>query len=55
MRRFVQQFSLIFDDRGTAAIEYTLLAALIGLGIIASLNSVSSTLTTTFSNVAASL
>jgi Flp pilus assembly pilin Flp len=55
MRRFVRQFSLIYDDRGTAAIEYTLLASLIGLGIIAALNSVSGNLNATFSSVVASL
>ena len=48
---------LIKDDGGVTAIEYGLIAALIAVGSMIAINSVSLTLnlTTTFSTVAASL
>ena len=48
---------LIADSHGVTAIEYGLIAALIAIGALIAINSVSLTLnlTTTFSTVAASL
>jgi pilus assembly protein Flp/PilA len=48
---------LIKDDRGVTAIEYGLIAALIVIGSLVAINSVSLTLNlnTTFSTVAANL
>ncbi len=43
------------NDRGATAIEYTIIAAGIALVIIATVNGIGSTLTTTFSSVQSGL
>jgi pilus assembly protein Flp/PilA len=53
MPTFTSLRCLIADSRGVTAIEYGLIAALIAVGSLIAINSVS--LTTTFSTVAASL
>ena len=57
MPTFTFLHCLIADSRGVTAIEYGLIAALIAVGSLIAINSVSLTLnlTTTFSTVAASL
>jgi pilus assembly protein Flp/PilA len=57
MPTFTSLRCLIADRRGVTAIEYGLIAALIAVGSLIAINSVSLTLnlTTTFSTVAASL
>jgi len=57
MPTFTSLRCLITDSRGVTAIEYGLIAALIAVGSLIAINSVSLTLnlTTTFSTVAASL
>lgn len=49
----LQQF--IHDDEGVTAIEYGLIAALIAVVIIASVQLVGTNLSTVFSNIAAAL
>jgi pilus assembly protein Flp/PilA len=46
---------LIKNEEGATAIEYGLIAALIAVAIIASVSSVGTELTTTFSTVASAL
>ena len=46
---------LVNDSRGVTAIEYGLIAALIAVAAIATISSVGTNLTSTFSQVAASL
>jgi pilus assembly protein Flp/PilA len=43
------------EERGNAAIEYALIAAIMAVGIIAGLQSVSKKMSSVFSNVSASL
>ena len=43
------------DESGATAIEYGLIAAIIGVGIVTSLNSLQSNLTTLFANVGTNL
>ncbi len=50
---FVRAF--IRDDRGATAIEYGLIAAGISVAIITAVNTVGSSLNTTFSSVASAL
>ena len=48
--RNAQEFAQ--DERGTTAIEYALIAAIIGVGLVTSLNSLSTGLTSRFTQVA---
>jgi pilus assembly protein Flp/PilA len=43
------------DESGATAIEYGLIAAIVGVGIIAALTTLKTSLSTTFSNVGATL
>ncbi len=43
------------DESGATAIEYGLIAAIVGVGIIAALGGLKNNLSTTFSNVGSSL
>ncbi len=53
MKNLVARFSN--DESGATAIEYGLIAAIIGVGIIVSVNAVSTGLETTFTTVATEL
>jgi pilus assembly protein Flp/PilA len=53
MHRFIAQF--MSDERGTTAIEYGLIAALIAVVIITAVTSVGTSLTSTFTSVASAL
>jgi pilus assembly protein Flp/PilA len=48
-------FRFLRDNSAATAIEYALIAAGISLAIIASVNSIGSTLNTTFGNISSSL
>ncbi len=52
MRKLIQ---LLVDESGATAIEYALIAAGISIVIVAAVNSVGSTLNTTFSGIATQL
>ena len=49
MNNFLNTFAN--DENGATAIEYGLIAAIIGMGIVVSLNSLQSALTQLFANV----
>ena len=56
MEKFMQSVKrFIHDEEGVTAIEYGLLAALIAVAIIATVQGVGSSLNTTFSTVGAEL
>jgi pilus assembly protein Flp/PilA len=46
---------LVRDDSGAAAVEYGLLSALIAVGIVASLRTVTTNLTSTFNQITVAL
>ena len=52
MRTFAKMFK---DESGATAIEYGLIAALVGVAIIAGLNALSGGLNTLFNNIVSSL
>ncbi|MEQ1578199.1 MAG: Flp family type IVb pilin [Hyphomicrobium sp.] len=45
----------VSDESGATAIEYGLIAAIVGVGIIASLGTLKDALTTTFGNIGTSM
>ncbi len=53
MKSIVSRF--VKDESGATAIEYGLIAAIVGVGIIAALGGLKNNLSTTFSNVGSSL
>ena len=53
--RLTKFWMLLKDEQGATAIEYGLLAMLISVGLIVALQSIGTTLTTTFNSVANAL
>jgi pilus assembly protein Flp/PilA len=53
MRNILSRFAA--DDNGATAIEYGLIAAIIGLGIVVSLGTVRGALSTLFTNIGTNL
>jgi pilus assembly protein Flp/PilA len=53
--RFTKLWMLLKDEQGATAIEYGLLATLISVGLITAIQSIGTTLNTTFNSVANSL
>ncbi|GLU34851.1 Flp family type IVb pilin [Trinickia caryophylli] len=53
MNKLIGRF--LNDDRGVTAIEYALIAGLIAVAIVGSLNSVTTALETAFQNIVTSL
>jgi pilus assembly protein Flp/PilA len=53
MRTFIERF--VFDDSGATAIEYGLIAAIVGIGIIVGLGSLRDGLNNLFNNVVTQL
>jgi pilus assembly protein Flp/PilA len=51
MRRMLQKFPMIAEERGTTAIEYALIASLISIVIVTAATSIGTKLTSIFSSV----
>lgn len=53
MRRMLQKFAILAEERGTTAIEYALIASLISVVILTAGTTIGTRLTTIFVSVAA--